>query len=321
MKIGNLVLENNIFLAPMAGVSDIAFRIICRQMGAGLVFSEMVSAKGIYYKDSKTKDLTAVDPRERPVALQIFGSDPDIMAYVVKEYLNERNDIDIIDINLGCPAPKIVKNGDGCALMKDPPLAGRVMESVAKVSNKPVTAKFRIGWDDNTKNGIEIAKIAEGSGISAITVHGRTREMFYSGDADWDFIKEVKDSVSIPVIGNGDIFQPKDGIKMLGQTGCDAISIGRGCQGNPWIFKRILNLINGKEDIPPTKDEIINMAIDHLNMSCGFKGERIGVREMRKQIAWYLKGMKNSNEIKNKVNTTETKEEIISILQEFLLNI
>ncbi|WFA07715.1 tRNA dihydrouridine synthase DusB [Tissierella sp. Yu-01] len=318
MKIGNVNLDNNVFLAPMAGVSDMAFRIICRQMGAGLVFSEMVSAKGMYYKDEKTKELTAIDERERPVALQIFGSDPDIMSNIVEKYLNEREDLDIIDINMGCPAPKIVKNGDGCALMKDPHLAGEIMKKVVRATNKPVTVKFRMGWDGKSRNGIEIAKIAEASGISAVTVHARTRDMFYSGKADWNFIKEVKESISIPVIGNGDIFQPEDGLRMLDETGCDAISIGRGSMGNPWIFRRIINLMNGKEDIPPTDEEIIKMAINHMNMVCNLKGEKTGVREMRKQLAWYLKGMRKSNEIKNSINTIEDKNQIIKILMDYL---
>lgn len=318
MKIGNLVLDNNIFLAPMAGVTDLPFRILCREMGAGLVFSEMVSSKGMYYNDESTKDLLAVDERERPVAIQIFGSDPDIMAFSVEKFLNNREDIDLIDINMGCPAPKIVKNGDGCALMKDERLVERILSSVVKVSKKPVTCKFRMGWDHDSINGVEIAKIAEASGISAITVHGRTREMFYSGQADWDFIRRLKMSVSIPVIGNGDIFQPEDALNLLEETGCDAVSIGRGCLGNPWIFRRVLSLIDGKEDNPPTYEEIINMAIRHLEMACLSKGERVGVREMRKHLAWYLKGLRNSNEIKNKINSLENKNEMEKILLDYL---
>ena len=318
MKIGNVNLENNIFLAPMAGVTDLAFRIICREMGAGLVFSEMVSSKGIYYNDSKTKELTRIEEKERPVALQIFGSDPDIMADVVRNHLNIREDIDIIDINMGCPAPKIVKNGDGSALLKNPNLVRNILRKVVDASLKPVTLKIRMGWDDNSINGIEIGKIAEEEGVSALTIHARTRDMFYSGNADWDFIKKAKETVNIPIIGNGDILSPEDGERMLKYTNCDAIAIGRGSMGNPWIFKRILKLMNGETDIPPTIEEIINMSIYHLKMACSIKGERVGVKEMRKQLAWYLKGMKNSNEVKNQINTLNNKLEIEKVLNEYL---
>ncbi len=318
MKIKDISLENNVFLAPMAGVTDLPFRMLCREMGAGLVFSEMVSSKGMYYKDKTTKDLLRVNPDERPIAVQIFGSDPDIMAYIVSEYLNKRDDIDIIDINMGCPAPKIVKNGDGSALMKKEKLARNVIKSVVKASNKPVTLKIRMGWDHNSINGIEIAKMAEDEGISALTVHGRTRDMFYSGQADWNFIKEVKKSISIPVIGNGDIFEPQDAINMLNYTNCDAIAIARGSQGNPWIFKRVLSLMEGKEDKPPSVDEKIKTCIRHLELLCSVKGERVGVMEMRKHAAWYLKGLKDSNEVKNKINNIDNKKDMKTVLYNFL---
>lgn len=318
MKIGNLDLENNIFLAPMAGMTDKTFRIICKEMGAGLVFSEMVSSKGLYYKDRKTDKLTSVDNRERPIALQIFGSDPNIMAEVVEKYINSRECIDILDLNMGCPAPKIVKNGDGSALLKNPLLIRRILSKVVKVSNKPVTLKTRMGWDCKNINGIEVAKIAEDEGVSAITIHGRTRDMFYSGEADWDFIKRLKQSISIPVIGNGDVFEPIDALKMIEYTGCDGVLVGRGAIGNPWIFRRIKHLMEGKKDNKPTYKEIIDMAIRHLNMECEDKGESIGVREMRKQIAWYLKGMRNSNRVKNQINTVDTKKEVEKILADYL---
>lgn len=318
MRIGNVELTNNIFLAPMAGVTDLAFRILCKELGAGMVVTEMVSAKAMYYNDEKTDELTIIDERERPVALQIFGSDPIIMANIVENKLNIRDDIDIIDINMGCPAPKIVKNGDGCAIMKNPKLVREIVSNVVQVSNKPVTVKFRMGWDKDSINGVEIAKISEDAGASALTIHARTRDMFYTGKADWSFINKIKQSVSIPIIGNGDVFEPEDGLRLFRETNCDAIAIGRGSMGNPWIFNRIKNLIEGKEDVIPTSEEIINMSIRHLNMVCDFKGDRVGVKEMRKQLAWYLKGMRNSNEIKNKINTIESKKEMIEILLDYL---
>lgn len=317
MEIGNVKLQNNIFLAPMAGVTDRAYRIICKEMGAGLVFTEMVSSKGLYYEDEKTKELTSIAEKERPVAIQIFGSDPSIMSEVVKKYINPRDDIDILDINMGCPAPKIVKNGDGAALLKNPSLIRKILKEVVKASTKPVTIKIRTGWDINNINGMEIAKIAEEEGVSAITVHGRTRDMFYSGKANWEYIGEIKNSVNIPVIGNGDIFEPIDAINMMEYTGCDGVAIGRGAMGNPWIFKRINLLIEGKDDVKPSNIDRINMAIKHLNMVCDIKGEKTGIREMRKHIAWYLKGMRDSNKIKNVINSVESKQEIEKILLDY----
>lgn len=320
MKIGNIELDNNVFLAPMAGVTDLAFRILCKEMGAGLVFSEMVSAKGMYYNDSATEQLLQVDLKERPIAIQIFGSDPSIMANVVESHLNSRDDIDIIDINMGCPAPKIVKNGDGSALMKDPKLVRAILKEVVKASKKPVTLKIRMGWNHDNINGIDIAKVAEEEGIAALTIHARTRDMFYSGEADWDFIKEVKENITIPVIGNGDIFEPEDGVRMFNYTNCDGIAIGRGSQGNPWIFKRIVNIMNGKEDAKPSNIEVINTCIRHINLVCEIKGEKVGVREMRKHAAWYLKGMKNSNEVKNVINNIDNKKEMEQVLLEYINN-
>lgn len=320
MKIGEVNLDNNIMLAPMAGVTDLAFRIICKEMGVGITVTEMVSAKGIYYNDKKTDTLTEIDPRERPVALQIFGSDPHIMRSIVEEHLNHRNDIDIIDINMGCPAPKIVKSGDGSALMKDPLLAETVITNVSKASKKPVTVKIRKGWNQNSVNGVEIAKIAEASGAAAITIHARTRDMFYAGEADWDYIGKVKEAVNIPVIGNGDIFKAQDALDMINKTGCDGIAVGRGSMGNPWIFRQINQLLKGENIVKPSSEEVLETIIRHLNMVCSLKGERIGVKEMRKQIAWYIKGMRNSNEVKNKINTMENKEEVVLLLKNYFKN-
>lgn len=318
MKIGNIELKNNVFLAPLAGFTDLPFRLICKEQGAGLVFTEMVSAKGMYYNDEKTHILTTTHENERPVAMQIFGSDPKIMSTIVEEKLNQREDIAIIDINMGCPAPKIVKNNDGCALMRNPNLVEKILKAIVKVSNKPITIKIRKGYDDDNINGVEIAKIAESCGVSGLTIHARTREMFYSGLADWDYIKKVKEELSIPVIGNGDIFRPEDAINMLEHTGCDGLLIGRGSMGNPWIFKRILNLIDGKPDKEPSMEEIIHLCIRHLDMACEYKGERVGINEMRKHISYYLKGLKKSSEIRNLINKENSREKIKEILLEYL---
>lgn len=317
MRIGNIELKNNLALAPMAGVTDFAFRSLCKEMGAGLVVTEMVSAKGLYYNDEKTSDLTHSHEDERPVALQIFGSDPDIMAQITRDNLNDRDDIDIIDINMGCPAPKIVKNGDGSALMKDLMLAGSVIDSVVKVSKKPVTVKFRMGWDHGSLNGEELARIAEANGAAALTIHARTREMFYAGEADWSYIARVKNAVSIPVIGNGDVFTPEEALAMIDRTGCDGVAIGRGAMGNPWIFRETIDLLNGKTPKKPTLDEILQVCKRHLEMEISLKGPRVGVREMRKQLAWYLKGLRNSNEVKNRINTMTGPGEIILELEKY----
>ena len=254
MKIGKLELENNVFLAPMAGVTDLPFRILCKEMGCGLVYSEMVSAKGILYDNKNTTELLEIDSKERPVAVQLFGSDPEILGAMAKKI--EQYPIDIIDVNMGCPAPKIVKNGEGSCLMKTPELVGRIVKSLVESQSKPVTIKFRKGFDDDHVNAVEIAKIAEANGASAVAVHGRTREQYYSGKADWDIIKQVKEAVNIPVIGNGDVFTPQDAKNLLEHTGCDAIMVGRGAQGNPWIFKRILHYLQTGELLPePTAEE------------------------------------------------------------------
>ncbi|MBQ3615901.1 MAG: tRNA dihydrouridine synthase DusB [Anaerotignum sp.] len=317
MKIGNLELENNVFLAPMAGVTDLPFRILCKEMGCGLVYSEMVSAKGILYDNKNTTELLEIDPKERPVAVQLFGSDPEILGAMAKKI--EQYPIDIIDVNMGCPAPKIVKNGEGSCLMKTPELVGKIVKSLVESQSKPVTIKFRKGFDDDHVNAVEIAKIAEANGASAVAVHGRTREQYYSGKADWDIIKQVKAAVNIPVIGNGDVFTPQDAKNLLEHTGCDAIMVGRGAQGNPWIFKRILHYLQTGELLPePTAEERVEKALRHAQMLIDYKGEYIGVREMRKHMAWYMKGMPGAAELRGKLNYAENRAELESLLRGYL---
>ena len=317
MKIGNLELENNVFLAPLAGVTDLPFRILCKEMGCGLVYSEMVSAKGILYDNKNTTELLEIDPKERPVAVQLFGSDPEILGAMAKKI--EQYPIDIIDVNMGCPAPKIVKNGEGSCLMKTPELVGKIVKSLVESQSKPVTIKFRKGFDDDHINAVEIAKIAEANGASAVAVHGRTREQYYSGKADWDIIKQVKEAVNIPVIGNGDVFTPQDAKNLLEHTGCDAIMVGRGAQGNPWIFKRILHYLNTGELLPePTAEERVEKALRHAQMLIDYKGEYIGVREMRKHMAWYMKGMPGAAELRGKLNYAENRAELESLLRGYL---
>lgn len=318
MKIGNLQFDNNVFLAPMAGVTDMPFRILCREQGAGFVYTEMVSAKGMFCNDIKSHKLTELDDAEKPAGIQIFGSDPGIMAFIT-EKLNA-TEAALIDINMGCPTPKITKNGEGSALMLKPALAGEIVKRVASVSSKPVTVKIRKGWDDEHVNAVEIARLAEKNGAAAVTIHGRTREQFYSGKADWEIIKSVKKAVSIPVIGNGDILRPEDAARMLDYTGCDGVMVGRGAQGNPWIFKRTVHCLKTGEQLPePPFEEKIEMMVRHMQMLIDLKGEHTGICEMRKHIAWYLKGMRNSAAVKEKVFKAESQQEIIGLLREYAL--
>ena len=317
IKIGNVELKNKFFLSPMAGVTDLPFRLICKEQNCGMLYTEMINAKALCYDDENTKKMLRIEEEEHPIAVQIFGSEPEYMGRateIMNEYPNE-----ILDINMGCPAPKVIRNGDGSALMKNPKLAEEVLKAVVKKSKKPVTLKIRKGWDDNTVNAVEIAKIAESCGISALAIHGRTREQYYSGKADWDIITEIKENISIPVIGNGDVFTIQDAINMLDKTNCDAIMIGRGAQGNPWIFKRINHYMQTGEILPePTLEEKINTAIKHLGLAVEEHGEYIAVREMRKHVAWYLKGLKNSARVRDEVNKIESYEEVVNKLNMYM---
>jgi tRNA-dihydrouridine synthase B len=313
MRIGNYEPKNNVFLAPMAGVTDKAFRIICREFGCGLVYTEMVSSKGLFYGSKKTDLMLDIDEVEAPAVVQIFGSDPEIMGRIAGEISSNVN-VAFIDINMGCPAPKIVKNCEGSALMRDPLLAEKIIKSVVKQSLKPVTVKIRKGWDDTLINAVEFAKMIEDSGAAAVAIHGRTRAQMYEGAADWEIIKKIKGSVSIPVIGNGDIVSPESAKEMLEVTGCDAILVGRGALGMPWIFKRIVHFLNTNEIIPePQDEEKIDISLKHLDMTYGFKGQK-GIFEMRKELSWYIKGMKNATWIKDKINKIEDVDSMKELL-------
>ncbi|MBQ8280397.1 MAG: tRNA dihydrouridine synthase DusB [Roseburia sp.] len=317
LKIGNVTLENNLILAPMAGVTDLPFRLLCKEQGAGLLCMEMVSAKAILYKNKNTEELLSIDARENPVSLQLFGSDPVIMGEIAKQI--EERPFDILDINMGCPVPKVVNNGDGSALMKNPVLAGKIIESTVKAIKKPVTVKIRKGFDDDHVNAVELAHIAQESGAAAIAVHGRTREQYYSGKADWDIIRQVKEAVSIPIIGNGDILTAMDVIRMGEQTGCDGFMIARGAEGNPWIFKQILHYFETGEELEkPSFAEVKDMILRHARMQIEFKGEYTAIREMRKHAAWYTAGYKHSSKLRAKVCEVETYEGLETLFEETL---
>lgn len=319
LKIGNIELNTNVVLAPMAGITDITNRTICKEMGAGLMYTEMISAKGLYYQDRKTEDLMKIKEMNRPMSMQIFGSDPDIMSYVVEKYINERNDIDIIDVNMGCPAPKIVKNGDGCSLMKTPDVAGQIIKQIKRVTNKPVSAKIRSGWSENSISAVEFAKNLEFNGLDLIAVHGRTREQFYTGKADYKIINDVKISVKIPVIGNGDIYNPQDAINMIEETNCDAVMIGRGILGNPWLIMNTVKALNNDNDFyTPSPLDRINMIKRHASMLIDELDEKIAILEMRKFAAWYMKGMKNSSEIRGSINKITNIIELHEILDRYI---
>lgn len=312
--IGDIKIDHPFLLAPMAGVTDLPYRLLCKEMGAGLLYTEMVSAKGMYYNSPNTGPLLAKEEWERPIAAQIFGSEPELMADMAVRV--QEMGFDLIDINMGCPVPKIVNNGDGSALMKDPVLAGKIIKAMADRLSVPVTVKIRKGFDDEHVNAVEMAKIAEQSGAAAVAVHGRTREQYYSGEADWDIIRQVKEAVHIPVIGNGDVTSAEKAAEMRKITGCDGVMIGRGVQGNPWIFRELAEY-DRTGTIPPrpTQEEIRNMMLRHARMQLEFKGEYLGIREMRKHVAWYVKGMKGAAKFRAQINQVESYEELEELLK------
>ena len=314
LKIGDVSLKNNLILAPMAGVTDLPFRLLCKEQGAGLLCMEMVSAKAIYFNNKNTEELLTIDDREPPVSLQLFGSDPDIISEMAKKI--ENRPFSILDINKGCPVPKVAGNGEGSALMKNPKLVEEIVSKTAKAIKKPVTVKIRKGFDDEHINAVEIARIAESAGAAAVAVHGRTREQYYSGKADWDIIRQVKEAVKIPVIGNGDVTSPEAARQLVEMTGCDGIMIGRGAQGNPWIFRQILHWMEtGEEEPKPDLEEVKAMILRHAKMLVEYKGAYTGIREMRKHVAWYTAGYPNSAKLRARVNEIESLEALEHLIQ------
>lgn len=315
MKIGNVTLDNNVILAPMAGVTDLPFRLLCRELGAGMVCMEMVSAKAIYYRNKNTEELLTVHPKERPASLQLFGSDPEILGEMAAQI--EERPFSVLDFNMGCPVPKVVNNGEGAALMKDPVLVEKLLTALVKAVHKPVTVKIRKGFDDSCVNAVEIAKIAESCGVAAVTVHGRTRAQYYSGRADWDIIRQVKEAVKIPVIGNGDVDSPERAKALLEHTGCDGVMIGRAAQGNPWIFRETVSFLESGSRLPrPDRAEKKEMVLRHAALQREIKGEYTAVREMRKHLAWYTSGMPGSARFRGMINSIGTMEELFCGVEE-----
>lgn len=316
MQIGDIKLAAPLALAPMAGITDLPFRLICRRLGCGMTVSEMVSAKGLLYKNVKTTEMLRIDDGERPTAIQLFGSVPEELAEAAR--MVEASGADMIDFNMGCPVPKIVNNGEGSALMKQPQLAHDILAAMVKAVKIPVTVKFRAGWDDSNRNAVEIAKAVEAAGVSAVAVHGRTRQQFYEGKADWGIIAEVKQAVKVPVFGNGDIFTVEDGLRMLAETGMDGLMIGRGADGNPWIFRELAAVLRGEErPAAPSLQERLAQAAEHLDMLIDYKGEHISVKEMRRHISAYLKGLPHAAEFRGRFHKVDTREQFMELLAEY----
>lgn len=317
LKIGNVKINGNLILGPMAGVTDLPFRILCKEQGADLIYTEMVSAKGIQFNNKNTENLLMVSEDERPVALQLFGADPYIMSETAKRI--EHRNFDILDINMGCPVPKVVNNFEGSALMKDPKLVGEIVHAISTAIKKPLTVKIRKGFTESTANAVEIAKIAEANGAAAIAVHGRTREQYYSGKADWNIIRAVKEAVSVPVIGNGDVFTPEDAKRLIEETGVDGIMVARGARGNPWLFRQIKEYLEtSRKREKPSVDEAVKMMLRHARLSIEYKGEYIGIREMRKHVAWYTTGYPLAARLRQHVNEIESYQGLENLLSGYL---
>ncbi len=315
LKIGNVELANPYILAPMAGVTDLPFRLLCKEQGAGLLCMEMISAKAIQYNNKNTKALLEIHPEEEPVSLQLFGSEPDVISEIAKRI--EELPFAILDINMGCPVPKIVRNGEGSALMNQPKLVHEIVSKTVKAIQKPVTVKIRKGFNEESINAVEIAKIIEDAGAAAVAVHGRTREQYYSGKADWDIIRQVKEAVSIPVIGNGDVVSGESALAMMRETGCDGVMIGRGAQGNPWVFSELVEYEKtGVMPARPSNEELKEMMLRHARLQIQYKGEYLGIREMRKHVSWYTSGLKNSAKLRGEINAVESYEELSKLLEE-----